>query len=158
MDDIIHVEAKLRCAPAHAFKMFTENRSLERWLTSHAEIEPKVGGKFELFWNPKDRENDSTIGCKVLACNEGQLIAFEWKGPKEFKELNLERPLTTVVVSFFPALDGTTVHLIHSGWRSTPQWRTAFDYFVRNWRTAFTELERVVNESRTEVPPGRTTR
>jgi len=145
MDKIIHISKNLRCSQSEAFKMFTENRSLESWLTVLAEVEPRVGGKYELFWNPEDRENDSTIGCKVLAIEPNRLISFEWKGPKEQKELNEIRPLTSVVVSFFPLAFGTEVHLIHAGWRDSEQWKAAFDYFVRNWTIAFDKLERVVN-------------
>lgn len=36
-----------------------------------AAVDPKVGGKYELFWNPEDREKDSTISCKgILAVAE----------------------------------------------------------------------------------------
>ena len=148
MDKIIHVSTKLRCSPPDAFNMFTDSRSLEKWLTKLAEVEPKVGGKYELFWNPQNRENDSTIGCKLLAFEKDKLLSFEWKGPKELKELNYLRPLTSVVVSFFPTNEGTEVHLLHSGWRDSDQWNAAYDYFVRNWKVAFDTLDQVVNQSK----------
>jgi uncharacterized protein YndB with AHSA1/START domain len=148
MDRVIQVSRKLRCNPSVAFKMFTENRLLEKWLTTLAEVEPRVEGKYELFWNPNDRENDSTIGCKVLALTQNRMIAFEWKGPKQLKELNEERPLTNVVVTFFPEEGGgTLVCLIHSGWRSSERWNLAYDFFVRNWKSAFDRLEQVANDS-----------
>jgi uncharacterized protein YndB with AHSA1/START domain len=145
VDKIIHVSKKLNCNKSRAFRMFTDNRSIEKWLASLAEVEPRVGGKYELFWNPNDRDNDSTIGCKVLALEENKLIAFEWKGPKEFKDLNEERPLTNVIVSFFPDEDDRCyVHLIHNGWRNSERWNMMYDYFVRNWNTAFDRLDLVV--------------
>jgi uncharacterized protein YndB with AHSA1/START domain len=147
MDKVIHVTARLACNPSRAFEMFTDNPSVERWLTVHAEIEPRVGGKYELFWNPEDRVNDSTIGCKVLVCDRSELLAFEWKGPKELKDLNSERPLTTVVVCFVGTREGTVVHLVHSGWRDSERWSIAYEYFVRNWKSAFERLERVVTDA-----------
>jgi uncharacterized protein YndB with AHSA1/START domain len=83
--------------------MFTVNEHLEKWLAKVADVEPKMGGKFELFWNPKDRENDSTMDCKILALQPNKFLCFEWKGPKQFKHfLNERRPLTNVVVFFIP--------------------------------------------------------
>ncbi|GAF87159.1 unnamed protein product, partial [marine sediment metagenome] len=28
-------------------------------------MEDKKGGKYELFWEPENRENNRTIGCKI---------------------------------------------------------------------------------------------
>lgn len=86
-----------------------------------ADVEPKVGGKYELFWNPEDKENDSTIECKVLALHLNKFLSFEWKGPKQFRHfMNDVRPLTNVVIAFVPYVEGTEVHLLHNGWRDTP--------------------------------------
>jgi hypothetical protein len=52
------------------------------------------------------------------------------------------------LVCFIPAVDGralTDVHLIHSGWRSTPDWEAARQWFEVSWRGAFTELEKQIN-------------
>jgi hypothetical protein len=64
-DRIIHKSVRLHCDPKQAFEMFTVNKHLESWLTTKAEVEPNLGGKYELFWNPTDRENDSTVGCRI---------------------------------------------------------------------------------------------
>ncbi len=103
MDKIIHRSIKLHCDAQRAFELFTDNSSLESWLVSLAEVEPVVSGKYELFWKPDDRENNSTIGCKVNALEPDQLIAFEWRSPKQYKHFaNNADPLTHVVVSFYP--------------------------------------------------------
>ncbi|UCD26759.1 MAG: SRPBCC domain-containing protein [Candidatus Bathyarchaeota archaeon] len=81
MDRIIYQSTSLKCDLQIAFEMFTINEHLEKWLTQVADVEPKVGGKYELFWNPEDKENDSTIGCKILALHLNKLLSFEWKGP-----------------------------------------------------------------------------
>ena len=84
MDKIIHNTIQLNCDEDQAFKMFTINKNLESWLTLQADVEPKAGGKYELFWDPNDRENDSTIGCKITAIEPGKFLSFEWKGPQQF--------------------------------------------------------------------------
>ena len=147
MNEIIHLTTHLPCEPHLAFEMFSVEKALESWLAPVAEVEPTVGGRFELFWEPNDRENNSTIGCRITAIERDQLIAFEWRSPKQFKHFaNQADPLTHVVVCFMPGRDGTDVHLVHSGWRSSAEWEEARQWQERAWRGAFQMLEQHVNE------------
>jgi len=143
-DRVIHVEALLRVPPARAFEYFTRADLLVRWLTTAAEVEPKVGGKYELFWEPTDRENNSTIGCRISAMRADQLLAFQWRSPKQFKTFaNGADPLTHVVVSFMPEGSGTRIHLVHTGWRSSSEWEEARTWQERAWSGAIKELEQI---------------
>jgi uncharacterized protein YndB with AHSA1/START domain len=142
MDKIIYLKTLLACDAARAFEMFTVNELLESWLAEEADVEPVVGGKYELFWNLENREIDSTIGCKITAVEPGKFIAFEWKGPAQYRGfMNAADPLTHVAVSFIPDGDKTEVHLVHSGWRSAPEWEEARQWFVKAWEYAFNQLE-----------------
>ncbi len=146
MNKVIHVSTVLKCTPRQAFTYFTENRLLESWLTAVAEVEPEVGGTYELFWNPADRENNSTIGCKVTAVEKDRFISFEWRSPRQFKHFaNNADPLTHGTVFFIPRGDSTEVHLIHSGWRSSPEWEQARLWQLNAWTMAFRQLEANVN-------------
>ena len=148
MDRIIYLSISLRCNPQKAFELFTVNKHLEKWLTQVANVEPKIGGKYELFWNPEDRENDSTIGCKLLAIAPSRFICFEWKGPSQFKHfMNNVRPLTNVVVFFISHPNGTEVHLLHSGWRDTAQWEEARQWFDKSWVLALHTLPDYIKEA-----------
>ena len=130
--------------------MFTVNKHLEKWLTTLADVEPKIGGKYELFWNPNDKENDSTIGCKILAIQTNKFLSFEWKGPKQFKHfMNDVRPLTNVSVFLIPTSDGSEVHLVHTGWRDTAEWEEARKWFDKAWNTALSQLQNLIKEAKT---------
>jgi uncharacterized protein YndB with AHSA1/START domain len=150
---IIHVSVRVDCDADQAFKMFTRNKSLEAWLTTRAEVESRVGGKYELFWNPSDKLNDSTIGCKVTTFLEPLCLSFTWKGPKEYKHfMNEVDPLTHVTVFFIPLSHVsrqacTDIYLIDSGSRESTEWQEAREYFVRNWLNAFKELQRKCRNS-----------
>ncbi len=147
MDKVIYCSVKLKCDPERAFEMFSVNEHLEKWLTQLAEVEAKVGGKYELFWNPEDKENDSTIGCKILAIQPNIFLSFEWKGAKQFKHfMNNVRPLTNVNIFFIPSSEETEVHLLHTGWRETAEWEQAREWFDMVWTKSFSELEKYVNE------------
>ena len=146
VDKVIHLSVSLGCTPHEAFKFFTVNGHLEKWLTEMADVEPKIGGKFEIFWNPNDKENDSTIGCKILAIAPSKFICFEWKGPTQFKHvMNDVRPLTSVVAFFIPNPEGTEVHLLHTGWRDTAESEEARQWFVQAWSKALTDLQKHVS-------------
>lgn len=146
MDKIIHCSVQLQCDVHRAFEMFTVNHLLESWLVNVAEVEHVVGGKYELFWEPEDRENNSTIGCKLTAIEPNKFLSFEWRSPKQYKHFaNNADPLTHVVVFFIPDDEVTEVHLIHSGWRSSSEWEEARQWQDRAWSGAFKELEKKVN-------------
>ena len=154
MNNILYHSVRLHCNVTRAFDMFTVNKRLQSWLTVIADVEPKVGGKFELFWNPEDKENDSTIGCKITAIKPDSFVAFEWRGPKQYKHfMNEIYPLTHVVVFFIPCSEeaGTTyctdVHLIHSGWRNSAEWQEARLWTGKNWDNTFEKLKKYVDES-----------
>ncbi|MFQ5950947.1 MAG: SRPBCC domain-containing protein [Candidatus Geothermarchaeales archaeon] len=151
MSKIIYDSVRLRCNARRAFEMFTVNKLLESWLTNIAEVKPEVGGRYELFWDPDDRENNSTIGCKVTAVEPSKLLSFEWKGPKQYKHfMNNSDPLTHVSVHFVPCDEASTpytdVYLIHSGWRGKREWEEARQWTERAWRAAFEELRERARE------------
>lgn len=152
-DRIVHVTADLPLAPEAAWSLFATRSGLESWLAPAAEVELRVGGRYALFWQPEQRENNSTIGCAITALAPGELIAFQWRSPVMFKPFaNGANPLTHVVVSFVRTEAGTRVHLIHSGWRSATEWEEARVWQERAWRGAFAELERVASGRRSAVP------
>jgi len=145
MENIIQLRLEIHCDINSAFDMFTQNRFLESWLTVKAEVEPKIGGKFELFWEPENREDNSTSGCKVTSIEQNKFISFDWKGPVQFKSfMNIADPLTHVIV-FFSHKDInpniTVINLFHTGWRNDPEWKQARDYFEKAWLNALGELK-----------------
>ncbi len=150
MDAVLHHAIRLRCTPHRAFEMFTLNPLLEQWFPVDADVEPFVGGKFELFWDPDHKDENSTIGCRVTALVPDRLLGFEWKGPARFKSfMNAPDALTHVVAIFFPCDEEpncTEVHIVHSGWRASAEWQEARRFFERAWEGELIELKRVVDE------------
>lgn len=147
-DNIIHLSIWLAKSPHDAFACFTDTTLLESWLAGCAIVEQAVGGKYELYWMPDDPENNSTIGCRITAYVPGQLLAFQWRSPVQFKHFaNGADPLTHVTVAFIPENRGTTVHLLHTGWRNTPQWEQARLWQEHAWTEALTALKQLRFES-----------
>ena len=111
-DKIITVNIILNCPVDSAFNYFADNELLIKWLTTKADVEMKVGGKYELFWTPEDPDptNNSTYGCKVLAVNRPYFFNIEWMGNAEQKEfMNSVRPLTNITFLFSKLEDNKTL-------------------------------------------------
>ena len=145
MDSSIHCKVELACDTQTAFNHFVQNHLLETWLTLLADVEPKLHGKYELFWEPEVKSRNSTIGCQISAFENNQMLAFDWKSPVQFAHFaNDADPLTHVSVSFIPSGDGASIHLIHSGWRQSSDWQAARQWQATAWQTAFNRLCAVV--------------
>ena len=153
MENIIQLNVEIDCDINTAFDMFTQNRLLESWLTAKAEVEPKVGGKFELFWVPENREHDSTIGCKITGIEKPFCLSFDWKGPQQFESfMNFTDPLTHVIAFFTQEIkttpNKTTIRLFHTGWRNTTEWQEARDWFEKAWVNAFEVLKEKIKSKK----------
>ena len=145
MQKIIQIQIELNCDISEAFKLFTVSEKLESWLPEKAEVEPKIGGKYELFWDPQNPDINSTIGCRITSFEKDKFLSFEWKGPEIFQSfMNFCDPLTHVVVVFTQSLKDpkkSLVYLFHSGWRDDPGWHKARNYFEKAWSGALTNLK-----------------
>ena len=143
VSDLVLVKsAALPLSPSAGFSLFTERYQLQSWLCEAATVEACLGGRYELFWEPSDPENDSTIGCRITAFEQDQLLAFQWRSPKQFKPFaNSADPLTHVVVTFHEVVEGVKVTLVHSGWRSAPEWLEAAQWQSVAWDYAFQALK-----------------
>ena len=154
MNSVIHRSAQIACSPERAYQHFTQNPLLESFFTVKAEVEPKVGGKYELDWDPSTTPEQATIGCRITALAEMRLLAFDWKGPPPYAEvMNGADPLTHVVISFFPGNSPDEgkchVHIVHSGWGSGEQWQQAREYFDRAWGMVLKSLaSKIAEEAR----------
>ena len=135
------LQVRVPLPPPDVFDLFATEYGLTSWLCPAAHVEPSVGGAYELFWRPDDRERDSTLGCRLTAYAPDSLLAFDWKSPVVFAPFaNAADPLTHVVVSFSLDGPGTAVHLVHSGWRAAAPWREARAWQERAWRGALAQL------------------
>jgi len=145
MGGIIQIKIEVGCVIHRAFDLFTIDSLLESWLTKKAEVQFEVGGKYELFWEPENREINSTIGCKITGFEKDKYISFDWKGPIQFQSfMNSSDPLTHVIVFFSPKRDDparTIIHLFHTGWGKGDEWQQARDYFEKAWSLALKELQ-----------------
>lgn len=142
MDTIIHCSLTINASPSQVFSMFTKNSNIVKWLAQAADVEPFVGGKYELFWDRQHPELNSTLGCAITAIETNKLLCFEWKGPLQFAHImNGKHPLTHVCVALIPIGSGATeLHLVHTGWGNGREWEEARVWFGSVWENALDKL------------------
>ncbi|MFW9999441.1 MAG: SRPBCC domain-containing protein [Candidatus Hodarchaeota archaeon] len=148
MENIILIKEEIDCDIETAFTMFIDNNYLENWLTVKADVNPEVGGKYELFWVPEDRKSNSTIGCRITGIDRNKFISFNWKGPTDFESfMNSADPLTHIIVFLFQNdsnSNKTFIYLFHTGWRNGSEWNKARNYFQNAWSKALWILKKKI--------------
>ncbi|HWJ90210.1 MAG TPA: SRPBCC domain-containing protein [Flavisolibacter sp.] len=126
---------------SEVWKAWLNPNVISTWLANEANIEPRQGGLYELFWDPSNKEVNSTIGCRIIELIPYELLYIEWKGPADFMDLMNEPASMTRVTIRFQAVDGKTrVSLIHSGWGDSPRWENAKKWHTMAWSMGLKRL------------------
>ena len=123
---------------------WTHAEELAKWLCLRAVVDPAVGGRYELFWNPDPSkpESDSTLGCRVLSVDPPRLLRFTWRGADEVADVMNAPDVapTEVEVRLLPILEGTRLKVSHEGWGDGEGWDRARAWFDRAWSGALKAL------------------
>jgi len=140
----LRYELDLAATRDRVWELFTTAEGLAAWLCLRARVEPRVGGVYELFWNPDETrpDSDSTLGCRILSIDRPRLLSFTWRGADEVADvMNADGVAPTVVtVELLPRPTGTRLRMIHDGWGDGDGWERARSWFDRAWRAALPGL------------------
>ncbi len=141
MDDInftIRVNTTLKSV----WSAWTKSDLITKWFPPEANIEPIVGGPFELFFDPKNHNLQSTKGCVITLIKPMEELSFTWKGPDHFADImNNPSSYTSVNVVFLKEADNVLVKLSHSGWGSTDKWDEAKSWHQEQWQIVLKDLK-----------------
>src|SRR5260370_20855511 len=114
--NVIRKETITTAALEDAWKSWTTVEGVTSFFVPKANIEPVVGGRYELFSSLKaPRGFQGTEGCKVFALEPLQRLAFDFIAPPQFP--HVRRLRTRVDVTFRGVAKGGVVNmdLVHSG-------------------------------------------
>ena len=138
----IFKQVTVAASPDVVWRKWTTNAGIKSFLARDCDVELKIGGKFEIYFNP-----DAPLGekgsedCKVLSYLPKQMLSFEWKAPPSFpNERKTEK--NWVVLWFETADDKTLVKLYHLGWKTGGQWNEVYDYFDVAWSKVLEWLQK----------------
>lgn len=117
-----------------AWKTWTTTEGVTSFFAPKANIEARVGGRYELLFDLKaPRGFQGTEGCKVLSVDPPMNLAFEFLAPPEFP--NARRILTRVDLVLENVLGGglTKINIAHSGFLEGEEWDECFEFFNWDW-------------------------
>jgi uncharacterized protein YndB with AHSA1/START domain len=150
----IHLEADLAAPPELVFRLWTTPEGVRRFLAPEARIDPRVGGRYEILFQPaKDPEGvrEGTKGAHILRLEKDRALAFEWRGREDMVEMNTQ-PLPTRVELTFEPIAGKPGHthlgLTHDGFLQGAGWDRSYDFFSQAWATVLARLQEVCAEPR----------
>ena len=131
---VIRKETITTATVADAWKAWTTVEGVTSFFVPKANIEPVVGGRYELFSSLKAPKGfQGTEGCKILGLEPLKHLAFDFIAPPQFP--NVRRLRTRVDVLFDQVVKGGAVKvgLVHSGFIEGEEWDEFFDFSYWNW-------------------------
>lgn len=132
---------------------WTIGERARQWFAPEVNIDPRVGGAFELFFNPANKEQMNTKGCQFTSLKPMDQLTFTWKGPDDFSELmNHTDTLTSVNVRFIETGDKTTkVAIEHMGWGTGEDWDRAYRWHEMAWGQVLNSLKYAIESGQGEL-------
>jgi uncharacterized protein YndB with AHSA1/START domain len=143
----IHQEVDLAAPPERVFQLWTTLEGVRRFLAPDARIDPRVGGRYEILFQPdKDPEGvrQGTKGAHILRLEKNRVLAFEWRGREDMAEMNIEPLPTRVELTFEPVAGQpgrTHLSLTHSGFLRGAGWDRSYDFFNQAWAVVLARLK-----------------
>jgi uncharacterized protein YndB with AHSA1/START domain len=138
----IKLKVQLPLPAMAVWQMWTNPEQVVTWLAAKADIEPRHGGRFELFWD-ETPEHNSTLGCTITAFEPYSELAFTWRGPEHLEAL-MPAGSTTVALRLTGDHQASTLYLLHTGWGSGAEWAAAREWQVEAWQNALGGLKALV--------------
>ena len=143
----ILVETIVKAPAAEVWKLWTTSEGIRSFLAA-AKVELRVGGPFEIYFDPDAPEGSrGSEGCVVLSYEPEHMLSFSWNAPPKFAHARFKR--TWVVVHVDPhGPHQSKVSLRHMGFAEqaaenegfTQEWAHVRTYFARAWPSVLTAL------------------
>ncbi len=143
----IEVQTIVDTAPQATYELWLSPAGLRNFFAPGARIDPVVGGRYEVLFDPQgDPEGvlEGTKGARILALDPGAFLAFEWRGRASMKEMNVTPLPTWVEVTLTPVAGQkgkTLVELVHHGFGTGGGWEIAHVFFKGAWRAVLDSLQ-----------------
>src|SRR5262245_21233625 len=128
----IRVSVTVAAKPEQVWALWTTNEGVRSFFAPGSNIDLKVDGAYEIFFNPAAPAGKrGADGMRLLAVEPNKRLAFTWNAPPT---LSTRGQRTMVSIDLTPiGGDSTRVVLRHFGWGSGPDWDATVAYFEQAW-------------------------
>jgi uncharacterized protein YndB with AHSA1/START domain len=132
-DRILRAVLELDAPAAAVWELWTTEAGLGSFLAPAAHVEPRVDGRYDIFFNPEAREGErGADGMRILVYEPERRLSFTWNAPVSQPYVRAQRTVVTIALDPLPA-GGTRLTFTHAGWGEGPEWDRAYDYFDTAW-------------------------
>lgn len=123
------------------WQAWTTTSGVTSFFAPGAEIEPRVGGAFHVYFDPGAEPGQrGADDMRILALQPKRMLSFDWNAPPSLPQARQQR--TFVVVRLHPVDERSTrVTLHHTGWGDGGEWDQAYTYFDRAWDNVLAGLK-----------------
>ena len=112
------------------YSAFVDPHHLTGWMCDEANVEPKVGGRYEDGWN----EPRFVSRGQITRMTADLDLGYRWLAPAPIARLmNVPTPKTAVYVRLQESPEGIDVTLEHTGWGQGDDWEEARSWHFRLW-------------------------
>ena len=118
--------------PALLFDQWTRPALVTRWWAQTADIQPRLGGAYQLGWL-----NGWRLRGQILWWDYGERLAFSWRW-----EHLPQQPTRTVILRFDPHGQGTQLMLMQGLYANTPDEQHHRAAHVEGWRYFLGRLQK----------------
>ncbi len=140
--ETIFIEVSISAPLDLVWLAWVESKRVATWFAPEANVEPRIGGAFELFFDPSNHEHESTRGCVFTSIDYKKKLVFTWKGPNQFEKfMNDPSSLTSVEVIFRETNGTTHLNVKHRGWGDGEEWVMAQKWHLRAWEEVLAVLK-----------------
>jgi uncharacterized protein YndB with AHSA1/START domain len=133
---ILRAVMTLDATAAEVWQLWTTEEGLVSFFAPAAQVEPRVDGRYDIFFNPEAREGErGADGMRILVYEPERRLSFTWNAPVSQPYVRAQRTVVTIALDPLPA-GGTRMTFTHAGWGAGPEWDRAYDYFDTAWNAA----------------------
>ena len=137
----LELKTTLPTTPETLWQEWTDQTKITKWFSPQANIEPHLGGAYELFFNPSNHDSMSTKGCKITKFKPPTQLSFQWKGPDQYDHIMNNPPQTHVEVTLTTRCKKTKISIKHTGWKQGPEWEEAKEWHNKAWQGVLRDLK-----------------
>ena len=141
---ILRKQVEVSASVVDVWQAWTTPEGIASFFAPRAELDLKIGGKYELYINPDQPEGQrGGEGCTILTYEPHSVLAFTWNAPPSISTLRDAEQRTFVVLTFDPESNGTViVRLRQLGWGEGEDWDRCYAYFDRAWSAVLANLKK----------------